>query len=140
MAFAPPSSCWGRRRRRQHTLQRQCWMLAAAKKSTAEAKLQQQSWRQKAYRRECGDVGTEQEQLRLQQTNYLERQTRQHRRKEGALAMMSVVAESSSGTLCGGCQLVFMAVVSWRNRNMKFVRNSSSQIFCVIQENWKERK
>jgi hypothetical protein len=35
--------------------------------------------------------------------------------------MMSVVAGSSSGALCGGCQLVFMAVVSWRNINMKFV-------------------
>jgi hypothetical protein len=97
-------------------------MLAAVKKSTAVATLQQRSWRQKANRPECGDVGTEQEQLRQQQTNYLERQTRQHCQKEGAVVMMSVVAGSSSGALCGGCQLVFMAVVSWCNRNMKFVR------------------
>jgi hypothetical protein len=71
-------------------------MLAAAKKSTAAATLQQHSWRQKANRRECGDVGTEQEQLRQQQTNNLEWQTRQRRQKEGAVAMMSVVAGSSS--------------------------------------------
>jgi hypothetical protein len=140
MAFAPPSSCWWWRRRRQHTLQRRCWMLAVAKKSTAAATLQQRSWWQKANRRECGDVGTEQEQLRQQQTNYLERQTRQRWRKEGAVAMMSVVAGSSCGALSGGCQLVFMAVVSWRNRNMKFVRKFVFSNFCVTQENGKERK
>ncbi len=52
--------------------------------------------------------------------------------------MMSVVAGSSSGALCGGCQLVFMAVVSWRNRNMKFVRKFVFLNFCVTQENRKE--
>jgi hypothetical protein len=51
-------------------------MLVVAKKSTAVATLQQQSWLQKANRRECGDVGTEQEQLRQQKTNYLEWQTK----------------------------------------------------------------
>jgi hypothetical protein len=53
---------------------------------------------------------------------------------------MSVVAGSSSGTLCGGCQLVFMAVVSWRNRNMKFVKKIDLSNFCVTQENRKEWK
>jgi hypothetical protein len=115
-------------------------MLAGAKKSTAVAMLQQQSWRQKANRWECGNVGAEQEQLRQQQTNYLERQTRQCRQKEGAVGMMSVVTGSSSGTLCGGCQLVFMVVVSWHNRNMKFVRKFVFSNFCVTQENRKERK
>jgi hypothetical protein len=91
-------------------------MLAAVKKSMVAATLQQQSWWQKANRLECGDVGTEEEQLRQQQTNYLERQTRQRWGKDGAVAMMSVVAGSSSGVLCGSCQLVFMAVVSWCNR------------------------
>jgi hypothetical protein len=57
-------------------------MLVAAKKSTAAATLQQQSWRQKANRPECGNVVTEQEQLWQQQTNYLEQQTRQHRQRE----------------------------------------------------------
>jgi hypothetical protein len=57
-------------------------MLAAAKKSTAAATLQQQSWQQKANRQECGDVGTEQEQLRQQKTNYLEWQTKQRWRRE----------------------------------------------------------
>jgi hypothetical protein len=57
-------------------------MLAAAKKSTAAATLQQQSWRQKANRRECGDVGTKEEQLLQQKTNYLEWQTKQHWRRE----------------------------------------------------------
>jgi hypothetical protein len=59
-------------------------MLAVAKKSMAAATLQQQSWRQKANRRECGDVGTEQEQLRQQQTNYLKRRTRHRWQKEGS--------------------------------------------------------
>ncbi len=54
--------------------------------------------------------------------------------------MMSVVAGSSSGALCGGCQLVFMAVVSWHNRNMKFVRKFDLLNFCVTLENRKERK
>jgi hypothetical protein len=57
-------------------------MLAAAKKSTAAATLQQQSWRQKANRQECGDVGTEQEQLRQQKANYLERQMKQCRQRD----------------------------------------------------------
>jgi hypothetical protein len=57
-------------------------MLAVAKKSMAVATLQQQSWRQKANRQECGDVNTEQEQLRQQKTNYLEQQTKQRRRRE----------------------------------------------------------
>jgi hypothetical protein len=60
----------------------------------AVATLQQQSWRQKANRRECSDVDTEQKQLPQQQTNYLEMQTRQCWRREGAVAMMSVVAEA----------------------------------------------
>jgi hypothetical protein len=106
----------------------------------AAATLQQQSWRQKANRQECGNVGTEEEQLQQQQTNYLEWQMRQRQQKEGAVAMMSVVAGSGSGTLCGGCQLVFMAVVSWRNRNMKFVRKFVFLNSCVTQENRKERK
>jgi hypothetical protein len=57
-------------------------MLAVAKKSTAAATLQQQSWQQKANRRECGNVGTEQEQLRQQKTNYLEQQTKQRQQRE----------------------------------------------------------
>jgi hypothetical protein len=45
-------------------------MLATAKKSTVAATLQQQSLRQKENFWECGNVGTEQEQLRQQKTNY----------------------------------------------------------------------
>jgi hypothetical protein len=54
--------------------------------------------------------------------------------------MISVVAGSSSGTLCGGCQLVIMAVVSWHNRNMKFVRKFNFSNFCVTQKIGKNGK
>jgi hypothetical protein len=54
--------------------------------------------------------------------------------------MMFVIAGNSSGALCGGCQLVIMAVVSWRNKNMKFVRKFDFSKFFVTQESRKERK